>query len=325
MKKISIIESLRAIAALSVCLFHFICTTVGLFDKNIVTDFFRFGRYGVHIFFVISGFIIPYSMYYSNYKIGSFFKFILKRFIRIEPPYLVSILLVISVIFFKHFFHFGVDEYDELSWQRVLLHFGYLINFSSHYEWLNTVYWTLAIEFQFYLFVAISFFLFSSTKLQLRILAYLISFGMLFLPVTIEHYPYYSCLFLMGIITFLLKANMIYKLEFWIVFVLCNVSVVIFCDPIFAIVGSITSLIILYFPEIKVPLFDSLGKISYSIYLIHPIIGGGFINIASKHVTSNSQKVGVVIVGILITLISAYLMYYFIEKPSKKASSNLKL
>lgn len=325
MKKIEIIESLRAIAAISVCLFHFVCTTVGLFEHNYITDAFRYGRYGVHIFFVISGFIIPYSLFYSNYKISSFFKFIAKRFIRIEPPYLVSILLVIGLILLKHFFHIGNDEIEQLSLTRVLLHLGYLINFSDNYEWLNTVYWTLAIEFQFYLFVALCFFLFTNSNLGLRSFAYLISFLMDFLPIGAEHYPHYSSLFLLGIITFLLKSKKINQIEFWIIYLLCLFSLYFLKDPLFAIIGGVTSLIILYYSEIKIPVFNALGKISYSIYLIHPIIGGGFINIMSRHVNTTFQKIGIVIIGTIITILSSYLMYYLVEKPSKKASSKLQL
>lgn len=325
MNKIPIIESLRAIAAISVCLFHFVCTTVGLFENNAVIDVFRFGRYGVHVFFVISGFIIPYSMFYGNYKINSFLKFIAKRFIRIEPPYLASVLLVIAVILLKHYFHFGADEYNELSIQRVVLHIGYLINFPSQYEWLNTVYWTLAIEFQFYLFVAITFFLFSSKQFASRIIAYIACIALAFLPANAEHYPHYSTLFLLGIITFSLKTSIIKKVEYWIIFTLCVLSLYFYKDPLFALIGGVTSLTILYFPEIKIPVFDTLGKISYSIYLVHPIIGGGFINIATKHVDTTMQKIGIVLIGFIITIVSSYLMYYFVEKPSKKASSSLKL
>lgn len=102
-------------------------------------------------------------------------------------------------------------------------------------------------------------------------------------------------------------------------------SLYFYKEPLFALIGCITSLIILYFPEIEIPVFNALGKISYSIYLVHPIIGGGFINIMSRYVDTNFQKIGIVVVGFIITIISSYVMYYLVEKPSKKLSSNLKL
>ena len=327
MKQIPLIESLRAIAAISVCLFHFVCTTIGLFSNQKLLSIFSVGQYGVHIFFVISGFIIPYSMFHNNYKITSFFRFVAKRFIRLEPPYLVSIALILSIIFLKHHFHFGVDEIDKLSANRVLLHFGYLINFFPNYHWLNNVFWTLAIEFQFYIFIAFTFMLFIQKKIVYRIIGYLVCFLIAILPIPhlSNHFPVYAPLFLMGISVFLYKSSVIHKTEFWLVFGCCVVYNLFYADYMFATVGGLTALGILFFPNIKIPVFHNLGKISYSLYLIHPVIGAAVINILSRHVETPFQKTGIVCLGFIITIISSYSMYFIVEKPSKKLSSNIKL
>lgn len=312
-------------AAISVCLFHFICTTVGLFNREDLPSFLSYGKYGVHVFFVISGFIIPYSMYLSEYNIKSLPKFLLKRFIRIEPPYLVSILLAISLISLKHFAHIGVDQFDELSIKRVALHIGYLINFFPEYHWLNDVYWTLAIEFQYYIFIALSLSLFVNEKIYYRIVGYLLIILLNFLPSNVEHFPYYSMLFLIGIVTFSFKANIISQFEFWIVFVLSLVFLSIYINYVYAIVGGATALVIIYFSDVKIYLFDALGKISYSIYLIHPIIGGAIINVGSRHVSTTYERIALVCFGFIITLLSSYVMYLLIERPSKTASSKINL
>jgi peptidoglycan/LPS O-acetylase OafA/YrhL len=59
-----------------------------------------------------------------------------------------------------------------------------------------------------------------------------------------------------------------------------------------------------------------LGKISYSFYLLHAIIGASFVNYLSHHVSGGFQKVLLIIAGFLISLGSAYLLYRFVEKPS---------
>lgn len=118
MKQVSIIDSLRAFAALSVCLFHFICTTVGLEFPAMMTSFFSYGQHGVLVFFVISGFIIPWSMYYRNYRPGSMLRFMAKRLVRLEPPYLASILLILAIAFVKTRFHIGTESTEELSAAR---------------------------------------------------------------------------------------------------------------------------------------------------------------------------------------------------------------
>jgi proteic killer suppression protein len=95
---VPILDSLRAFAALSVCLFHFVCTTTDYIKTQWILDIFSVGSYGVQLFFVISGFVIPWSMYNANFKINHFFKFALKRFSRLEPPYIASLFFAIFIL-----------------------------------------------------------------------------------------------------------------------------------------------------------------------------------------------------------------------------------
>src|SRR5882762_3693640 len=145
---IQILNSLRAFAALSVCLYHFICTTTGFISNEIILNFFSNGKYGVQMFFVISGFVIPWAMYNAKYYLKNIFQFIIKRLSRLEPPYIISIILAILFIIARQNILHNNDV--DFSFTQLALHFGYLIPFFKHYNWLNQVYWTLAIEFQYY-------------------------------------------------------------------------------------------------------------------------------------------------------------------------------
>src|ERR1700712_4724969 len=83
------IEFLRGIASAMVCFFHLSCGNPEfLSDNNLLKRIGSIGWSGVEIFFVISGFVIPYAMYKKQYNINNFFSFLRKRIIRIEPPYL---------------------------------------------------------------------------------------------------------------------------------------------------------------------------------------------------------------------------------------------
>lgn len=327
MKQVNIIDSLRSFAALSVCLYHFICTTTGLIFPESVSSFFSEGQNGVLIFFVISGFIIPWSMYQKNYRLSSLFKFLAKRLIRLEPPYLVSILLILGIIFIKSKFHVGVESTDPLSAKRIALHFGYLINFFPDYKWLNNVYWTLAIEFQYYIVMSCMFLLFIHQKLYVRLLAYLLCFaGAYFIPDTsLNHYPAYAPLFLYGVCIFQYKTGIINAIECLLVVTTCFIYNYAVIDLSFACYGLITALIILFCSEYKVPVLNWLGKMSYSIYLIHPVIGAAVVNFLCRYAVTNFQKTMIILAGLTVTFVSSYVMYVLIEKPSKKLSSKIKL
>src|ERR1700761_3968879 len=91
-KQLPQIIFLRALAALMVCFFHLYCGNVHLFPQpGYLKSFFSYGYLGVPVFFMISGFIIPYSLP-PAYKLKQFKTFFVKRIIRIEPPYIASVI-----------------------------------------------------------------------------------------------------------------------------------------------------------------------------------------------------------------------------------------
>ena len=81
------IDSLRALAVLSVLLYHL--------NPRLVPG----GFVGVDIFFVISGFILPYALHKAGYQPADFFRFMWKRILRLDPPYLVCIVVVLGLNF----------------------------------------------------------------------------------------------------------------------------------------------------------------------------------------------------------------------------------
>ena len=82
--------------------------------------------------------------------------YILRRSIRIDPPFYLSILLVITLtlaIQASPFYQGLIIEFDT---KRVLSHFVYLTMIIGE-NWINDVYWTLGIEFQYYIFIGLLF------------------------------------------------------------------------------------------------------------------------------------------------------------------------
>ncbi len=94
------IHLMRGLAAALVLIDH----TFGWIDLGILSILIApidgHGQVGVTIFFVISGFILPYSML-SKYKLKHYTTFIVKRLIRLDPVYFVAILFSILLLFIK--------------------------------------------------------------------------------------------------------------------------------------------------------------------------------------------------------------------------------
>lgn len=100
------------------------------------------GRYGVAVFFVVSGFCIHLS-YVRQPGWGPFW---IRRFFRIYPPYLVPMLLlgILEPLRLRH--SLGIDEGIQLISHLLLVH-----NFSGFTLFgINGSLWTIAVEVQLY-------------------------------------------------------------------------------------------------------------------------------------------------------------------------------
>jgi peptidoglycan/LPS O-acetylase OafA/YrhL len=82
-----------------------------------------FGVYGVQIFFIISGYVIPRSLHQSQYKLKRMGSYILRRAIRLDPPYYLSIFLVMGLTLLIQVASFYQDHILEFESRRVLSHF----------------------------------------------------------------------------------------------------------------------------------------------------------------------------------------------------------
>lgn len=94
------LQLLRGIAAIAIVFFH------GLIGTDIY-KFVKYGNMGVHLFFVLSGFIIVYIHYFDIGDRAKIKPFVVKRFLRIFPLYwMTTLIYIVLVIPFGHRFSF---------------------------------------------------------------------------------------------------------------------------------------------------------------------------------------------------------------------------
>ena len=159
-------ELCRATAVMMVVFAHYFSASKDL-PVEVKSLFSAFTYLGVPLFFIISGYLLAASLM-SLLRSGSTVSravttFFLKRIYRIYPAYLVS-LVVLSVLV-------------GAGWPDFFAHLFNVHNlFAGYNRSINAVYWTLAVEFQWYLFapLLIVFFIRSSIALSLLVLAAMI-------------------------------------------------------------------------------------------------------------------------------------------------------
>lgn len=151
---ITTLDGVRAFACLIVVWFHINVVPHDMRIWNLqlaVPQFFAaflyFGRYGVTLFFVLSGFLLfmPFAkaLLFGN-TWPSMRRFYLRRAFRILPAYYLSLILIVLL--------FEQRYLQPQHWQELGLFFAFLMDSTrATFKQLNAPFWTLAIEWQYYM------------------------------------------------------------------------------------------------------------------------------------------------------------------------------
>lgn len=305
------LDGLRGLAALLVVIYHYffrIDEIYGISSNHM--DWSYLGEYGVHLFFIISGFVIFMSIN-QNTKSISFF---ISRFSRLYPTFFFAVIITFTLVYI-----FGLEG-------REVNLIDAFLNLLMIHEYLRIphvdgVYWTLTIEITFYFWC---FLLILLNKIH-----YLKFVLFVFLSISIANEiipnPYYKILnklffsnyvgfFLLGVLTFSLNENKSFIKNSMLITL---VFIFLFLDHSFEEFIIFLALYGLFL----IGVYDSskilrsrflvfIGEISYSLYLIHQNIG--YI-IITKTYELGFSKISGILSAFIVSIILARLLYIFIE------------
>ncbi|MGB3848557.1 MAG: acyltransferase [Tunicatimonas sp.] len=329
------LQLLRIIAAFFVMLFHINSIFVEKYNIHPILSYVNFGQSGVHIFFVLSGFVM-YLMHRDD--IGNGLKkaniFATKRFIRIYPTYWVLTSLVLVSMFltsgevkaYKYSFSYIFESYS-------LFHLGLMEG-----NPLIPAGWTLFHEVKFY-----SFFLLLIALKDIKIRNFVIWVALtitvinIFIdtaayPVFTFYFSSFNLLFAMGVVSGWITdhyarqvgnlANVIFA-----IFAFAGVSVISNyllwdTDPTSIIIFGIVSFLIITslscYEQTRQSSFRfsstilMLANITYCLYLIHyPVYT--IITIIDRKL--NLPYSLVVIAMIFVSFVASIIYYKLIEEP----------
>jgi peptidoglycan/LPS O-acetylase OafA/YrhL len=284
-----------------------------------------YGQYGIEVFFVISGFILPYSLWCSGYRLSApdFRRFVWKRIVRLDPPYFATIALIILLQYLTVHAPGYRGQPFEISATQLALHVGYLNAFFNQ-PWLNPVFWTLAIECQFYLILALIFPLLASHDTWVRRLVMLLlaCCGLLH-PATrsiISFLPAFAC----GIAAFQYFTGIATKWEAGLIVVIGAAVLYLRMGVPEAVATVATALIIVTVPAWTNAPLSYFGAISYSLYLLHLPVGGRVMNLAARLPYSTATGLASLAGAFAVTIVASHLLYRFVEKPCMRYAASLR-
>ncbi len=279
-----------------------------------------YGHMGVNMFFIISGFIIPFSMSKYNYQYGDFKEFMMKRITRIEPPYILSIVLALLLLFVNSLSPWSGGQPFTINWPNTLGHLAYLNAFTGN-PWLNAAYWTLAIEFEFYILMSLIFPLLVSAKRRTMWLTALLVIASALLPVSRAHIFQHMPFFGLGISLFLFTTGKTNLLATLLLMLLNGLIIGYAFDPEYLVLAVVTLAAIQFIGKVPRPLLF-IGTISYSMYLIHNLIVGRFFGLANRFFPGMDPVITNLLCIACIFACSS-LFYLLVEKPFQKRSKKI--
>ena len=318
--RIEVLDFLRGVASLGVALHHFF----NILDPGLLSTLGYYGQLGVQVFFVISGFVIPYSLHRGGYRLSDYPVFVLKRVVRLDPPYIVTIAIIVALGVLSWYVPFQKDFVFRASVPQVLLHFAY-VNVFFGYPWLNDVFWTLAIEFQYYLLLGLAFPLFFGRRAAVRLASLGLFAGLSFFSPSGAFVFHFAALFLLGIETCQYRVGLIGRGQYAALLAATTLCALLTVGPVQTTAGLLTVCAILFL-RVQNPIFSFLGQISYSLYLVHSPVGRRALNVLMR-VTgweSLGGKLLLIAGATAVSILAAYLLYRYVERPSQVWSAALR-
>lgn len=315
--RIQFVDALRGIAALGVVLYHY--------GERI--HWGNWGNMGVPMFFVLSGFVIAMSVgARPPVSAGYLGRFALRRALRLDPPYWLSMAAVIVIGLAAA--HFIGQNVKPATWPQVFTHLFYLQVFAG-YEHILVIYWTLCYEIQFYLvlipllwlgnrFKVVPLLMFATMllslvdrNLELTGIAFMGRFWFCFAA---GAFVYWATAGVMGVRGLLVGLAVI------------GTAGALTQDPyaVTTMVTAATLYAVITFGRADIgssaPL-QFLGRISYSLYLTHLIGGWLVLTLLLRWLPPWAALV----LGVVASILTAWLFYVLVEKPAVRLSRMVKL
>lgn len=316
--RITSLDGLRGLAAVLVVIYHYVLRFDEIYGHNntsIPTEWALIGKYGVHLFFIISGYVIYWTL--SRSPSGQ--DFVVSRFARLYPAYWAAAFITWCAVSWA-----GLPGREVTPLQA-------LANITMLQEYvgiphIDGVYWTLSMELAFYFY---AFILFKARLVRhfewiavafLAIVA-LKNLGLIPFPGRLARFMLFDfgSFFIIGMAYYRITNNQGPKILLFAVMSLAAITPA--TNPAAGDIQIIAVVYITFIMAMKnmIPLMTSkvfifLGSISYTLYLIHQNIGYIIIRAGESH---NVNAIWSILAACITSILLATMITQFIERPAQ--------
>ncbi len=313
--------------------------------------FFSMGNFGVTLFFALSGCTL-YLGYHRLHNAGSVWSFYLRRFARIYPAFIVALFCYWAFrgVFQLHYVapqgHWVEKQFlADFDLIQLLQYFTLTFNFRMESAIFNNAFWSLPVEFQFYLL----FPLLLALHRRLQVVSIIAVCGVAYvlsLLLKLEEFHTLEMVWqfgggmLCGHLFLRKPVNIDWRYGLLLLFALHLVACIVQYLPapqfpgiyVGTYLGVIAVLMVYVCVNMNLPEFDNpvarflnwQGEISYSIYLFHNLFVGAWLILALQWAITGWERLAFIGIGTLAcTFLVSQLSYRWVEKPGMDAGKRL--
>lgn len=342
-KRIESLDYLRGIMAISVMVYHYYIFSIA--DHELEGLLGKLGIYAVSTFYILSGLSLTLAYYDGVNNFKEVLAYMIKRIFRIFP----MIWLATSIALF--FTWLGDNTLPDLV--TILLNYTLLFGFLKIDSYIATGAWSIGNEMVFYfLFPIIIFFVRMNKSIMLLILFLFIAIALYYAffvldennELSVQWIKYINpfnqvYLFTIGMaIAIFFKSNFMKNQFFswlWIIILLGFICLPSYDQQVnlitdweriyYSILFTLMTLLFFIgvgdYNNLFGKILQLLGEISYSIYLLHPLVAIPVVYITSKYGIEKFDAH--FYFAIPLTLVSAYISFLLVEKPMIRLGKSL--
>lgn len=340
-ERFALLDAMKGIAA-CIIVGHHLCEyspssdLADRFAPSLLYGLYNYGLFAVHLFLVFGGFGLAMAMpeQPTSFRQASFI--FTKRYLRLFMPYSVMLTLLLFIYWSKICDGVNPPLIDSFSWMQLLAHALFLQDVLG-YGNLSAGTWYLCIDIQYVLlFLLIQASLATAGKIANRNLSSETIVSSLLFPLGMMSIWYWSRIPGQDVFVFYFLGSLVLgslvawewkgRIASWILFLYAFgmiSSLVIEVRPrVLVAMGSalILYLVVRYGQKIRVlPPFLWLGKISYSLFLIHYLVNGVVLNELTPWIgDSPSRAFTAMIFAFLFSLLAGSALHFLIEAPCSR-------
>lgn len=352
--RFAFVDSLRGLAAVSIMIFHIWWYEPAPFvaiSNRLVNDALLRTRGGVQILLVISGFVIAYTLRHVWGTWKETLLFLGRRLVRLVPAYWTAIAIAMLTDYSCRYFWdlpSAVDGHHSVP--RTLAHMTFLQDIFD-YDALSAGLWTLCIEMQFYIVAILGWTIAQRlfprpdpTKPRPSAIGLLtvfapLAFASLFHWRQIasnDHWViHFLWMFFLGMLVWWTLDRTVPKWAFAAVVAIAGIELIFDAEWRYENSVALTTALVIftggYLQRLDVWLnwwpLQYLGRISYSLYLIHFPICHVISAIGWKWYADSPTPVQARLIlfsALVVSMLAAQLMYVLVEAPSARWAAMLK-